>query len=87
MSLAEADIYFLQNGATGFFDSNFPKSPWFEEPRIYQRYYFGMEDQWLGFFCPALWNLGTHVSLKHITNQRRYWENHPNLTRLLRELM
>jgi hypothetical protein len=43
MSLAEADIYFLQNGATGFFDSNFPKSPWFEEPRIYQRYYFGME--------------------------------------------
>lgn len=86
MSLPEADVYFLQNGATGYFDSEFTKSEWCDEPRIYQRYYFGMEDQYLGSFCPALWQLGTHVSLKHITNQRQYWENHPGLTRLLRAL-
>lgn len=87
MSLGEADIYFLQNGATSFYDSTFPKSEWFDKPRIYQRYYFGKDDQYLGFFCPALWQMGTHVSLKHITDQRRYLENHPRLTRLLRELL
>lgn len=86
MSLGEADIYFLQNGATGYFDSCFPKSEWFDEPRIYERYYFGMDDRYLGSFCPALWQMGTHLSVKHITNRKAYWLNHPNLTRLLKEV-
>lgn len=86
MSLGEADIFFAEQGAVGFFDAFFPKSHWQEEPKIFRRHYFDLEDRYLGNFIPALWNLGTHVSLKVFDEVRADWRKHPRLTQLAREL-
>jgi len=85
-SLGDADIFFLQEGCVGFFDSFFPKDHYQDEAKIFKRHYFMEANQHMGYYIPIFENCGPGQAFKLHTDQRDHWVNHPNLVKLMERL-
>ena len=82
-SLGDADIYFVQQGAVGYFDSLFPKLKYDDETKIFKRHYFKPDHHHVGYYVPSFENAGPKQSMTHYTNDQDHWRQHPNLVKLL----